>query len=86
MSPPGITRDNATLQERLPLGKFATNALILACAQLAYNILRWIGQNGLLGPDAPPRHLAKRRRIRTAMQELMYLAARLIYTARRQAG
>ena len=69
--------------ERLPSGKFATNALILACAQLAYNILRWIGQSGLLGPDAPPRHRAKRRRIRTVMQELMYLAARLIYTGRR---
>jgi hypothetical protein len=69
--------------ERLPSGKFATNALILACAVLAYNILRWIGQNGLLGPDAPPRHRAKRRRIRTVMQELMYLAARLIHTGRR---
>lgn len=41
--------------ERLPSGKFATNALVLACAQLACNLLRWIGQNGLLGPDAPPR-------------------------------
>jgi len=36
-----------------------------------------------LGPDAPPRHQAKRRRIRTVMQELMYLAARLIHTGRR---
>lgn len=69
--------------ERLPSGKFATNALVLGCAQLAYNILRWIGQNGLLGPDAPPRHKAKRRRIRTVMQELMYLASRLIRTGRR---
>jgi hypothetical protein len=69
--------------ERLPSGKFATNALVLACAALAYNILRWIGQNGLLGADAPPRHRAKRRRIRTVMQELMYLAARLIHSARR---
>ena len=68
--------------ERLPSGKFATNALILACAQLAYNILRWLGQNGLLGPHAPPRHRAKRRRIRTVMQELMYLAARMIHTGR----
>jgi hypothetical protein len=69
--------------ERLPSGKFATNAVVLACAALAYNILRWLGQNGLLGPDAPPRHRAKRRRIRTVMQELMYLAARLIHTGRR---
>ncbi|MEY6432518.1 IS1380 family transposase [Thioalkalicoccus limnaeus] len=68
--------------ERRPSGKFATNALVLACALLAYNILRWIGRNGLLGPDAPPRHRAKRRRLRTLMQELMYRAARLIYTAR----
>ena len=64
----------------MPSGKFTTNAAILAGAQLAYNILRWIGQNGLLGPDAPPRHRAKRRRIRTVMQELIYLAARLIHT------
>jgi len=69
--------------ERLPSGKFATNALVLACAMLAYNILRWIGQTGLLGPDTPPRAPAKRRRLRTVMQELMYVAARLISTGRR---
>lgn len=32
---------------------------------------------------APPRHPAKRRRLRTVMQELMYVAARLISTGRR---
>lgn len=69
--------------ERLPSGKFATNALVLACATLAYNILRWLGQSGLTGPGAPLRHPAKRRRIRTVMQELMYLAARVIETGRR---
>jgi len=69
--------------ERLPSGKFATNALVLACASLAYNILRWLGQTGLTGPHGPVRHPAKRRRIRTVMQELMYLAARFIETGRR---
>jgi hypothetical protein len=69
--------------ERLPSGKFATDALVLAGAQLAYNLLRWIGQSGLLGPDAPPRRKAKRQRLRTVMQELMYLAARLIRSGRR---
>jgi hypothetical protein len=69
--------------ERLPAGKFATNALAFACAVLAYNILRWIAQSGLLGPDAPPRHRAKRRRVRTVVQKLTYLAARLIHTGRR---
>ncbi|MEJ2045857.1 MAG: transposase, partial [Reinekea sp.] len=68
--------------ERLPSGKFTTNALILGCSMLAYNILRWIGQYGLLGPVSPKRHKAKRRRIKTVMQELMYVAVRLVRTAR----
>ena len=41
------------------------------------NILRLMGQRGLLGPDAPVRHSAKRRRIKTVMQELIYRAGRL---------
>jgi DDE family transposase len=64
--------------ERLPSGKFATNDLILAMAALIYNVLRHIGLTGLMSPQAPVRHPAKRRRIRTVMQELMYLAARLV--------
>lgn len=68
--------------ERLPSGKFSTNALVLATSMLAYNILRWIGQNGLLGPHSPKRKKAKRRRIKTVMQELMYVAARVIQTSR----
>jgi hypothetical protein len=69
--------------ERLPSGKFSTNALVLVCAMFAYNILRWLGQTGLTGPDAPLRHAAKRRRIRTVMQELIYLAGRMIKSGRR---
>ena len=69
--------------ERLPSGKFATNALVLACSVLTYNILRWIGQIGLTGPDAPLRHKAKRRRIKTVMQELIYLASKFTQTGRR---
>jgi hypothetical protein len=68
--------------ERLPSGKFATNALVLGTSVLAYNILRWIGQNGLLGSKSPKRNKAKRRRIKTVMQELMYVAARIIRTSR----
>lgn len=71
--------------ERLPSGKFATNDLVMACAVLAYNILRWIGLEGLTGPDVPIRHEAKRRRLRTVMQELMYVAARVIESGRRMA-
>ena len=69
--------------ERLPSGKFDTNDLVLAFAVLAYNILRWMGQRALLGPDAPVRHKAKRRRLKTVMQELMYMACRLVSSGRR---
>jgi len=71
--------------ERLPSGKFATNDLVMACAVLTYNILRWIGLIGLLRDDAPIRHQAKRRRLRTVIQELMYVAARLVESGRRLA-
>ena len=63
---------------RLPSGKFETNALVCRVAALAMDILRLMGQRGLLGPDAPVRHEAQRRRIRTVMQELIYRAGRLI--------
>ncbi|MBI4332544.1 MAG: IS1380 family transposase, partial [Chloroflexi bacterium] len=69
--------------ERLPSGKFETNALILTLAGLAYNILRSMGQRALLDGRSPVRHPAKRRRIKTVMQELIYLAARLVKTGRR---
>ena len=68
---------------RLPSGKFDTNYLVCQLAALAMNILRLMGQRGLLGPDAPVRHSAKRRRIRTVMQELIYRAGRLIEHGRR---
>ncbi len=69
--------------ERLPSGKFATNALVLTLGGFAYNILRILGQNGLLGKSSPVRHEAKRRRLKTVIQELMYLAARVIRSGRR---
>jgi hypothetical protein len=69
--------------ERLPSGKFATNALVMALGAFAYNILRFVGQTGLITPFGPMRHSAKRRRLRTVIQELMYLAGRLITTGRR---
>ena len=68
--------------ERLPSGKFATNALVMALGAFSYNILRFIGQTGLIAPFGPVRHSAKRRRLRTVIQELMYLAGRLISTGR----
>ena len=68
---------------RLPSGKFDTNYLVCQLAALAMNILRLMGQRGLLGEDAPVRHPAKRRRLKTVMQELIYRAGRMIETGRR---
>jgi hypothetical protein len=69
--------------ERLPSGKFATNSLIMSLAGLIYNIRRFIGQLALCADRSPVRHPAKRQRIRTVIQELMYRAARLIETGRK---
>ncbi len=69
--------------ERLPSGKFATNDLIMSLAAISYNMLRWIGLIGLTGTISPVRHPAKRRRLKTVIQKLMYRAARLIATGHR---
>lgn len=69
--------------ERLPSGKFASNDLILSLAALTYNLLRLLGQQTLTGDDAPIRHPAKRRRIKTVMQELLRVAAILTRHGRR---
>ncbi len=55
----------------------------MALAAMAYNLLRYVGQNTLIGPDAPLRKALHRRRIRTVMQEMIYKAARLVRHGRR---
>ena len=69
--------------ERLPSGKFYTSDAIVHLAAFAYNSLRSLGQLGLTGEIAPIRHPAKRRRIKTVLQEIMYRAAKLVPHARR---
>lgn len=69
--------------ERLPSGKFATNQLVMACGALVYNILRFIGQISLVTNNGIIRHEAKRRRLKTVIQELIYFAGRLIASGRR---
>jgi len=69
--------------ERLPSGKFDTNDCLLHLASFAYNCLRLMGQLGLTGELAPIRHPAKRRRLKTVLQEIMYRAAKFVAHARR---
>ena len=68
--------------ERLPSGKFATNALILELGMIAYNILRMIGQ-GTIGGRAPrQKRDVKRRRLRTVISNLIMLADHVTMHAR----
>ena len=69
--------------ERLPSGKFQTNELVLLLGMVAYNLLRMIGQESLREADAPIRKKVSRRRVRSVMQDLVYLACRLVKHARR---
>ena len=68
--------------DRLPSGKFATNALILELGMIAYNILRMIGQ-GTIGERAPrQKRDVKRRRLRTVISNLIMLAGYVTMHAR----
>jgi len=69
--------------ERLPSGHFTTNELVLCLGGMAYNILRIIGQESIKKSDAPLRKKAQRRRIRTVIQNLITLASRMVYHARK---
>lgn len=76
--------------ERLPSGKFATNALVLSLGMVAYNVLRLIGQQALkeqkrlpAAERAPLPEGISRRRLRSVIQDLMYLAAKLWHHSNR---
>lgn len=69
--------------ERLPSGKFETNALALELGMIAYNILRMIGQESLRKKDAPMKRQAFRRRLRTVIENLIMMASHLTSHARK---
>lgn len=70
--------------ERLPSGRFATNQRVMFLALLAFNLLRIIGQETLeyKGNPIKTAHRIKRRRLRSTIRDLIYLASRLIRHAR----
>lgn len=68
--------------ERLPSGKFDTNALVLELGMVAYNILRMIGQ-GTIGGRAPrQKRDVKRRRLRTVIGNMIMMASHVTTHAR----
>ena len=75
--------------ERLPSGRFMSNSFVLTCGLLAYNMLRLCGQeslredNGNVEKIPGYRKKANRRRVRSVILDLIYLACRVIHTSRR---
>ena len=71
--------------ERLPSGKFATNAIVLALGIFSYNLLRLIGQESLKSDDFPPtKHKVSRRRVRTVIDRYISLAVKMVSHARKR--
>lgn len=68
--------------ERLPSGKFATNALVMELTILAYNILQMIGQESLARRGTQSKHKVRRRRLRTVFSNLVMMAGHVITHAR----
>jgi hypothetical protein len=62
--------------KRMPSGTFKANALLLGVGMLANNVLRLLG---ILGKSViRHRHPAKRRRMKTIIQELVQIPARIL--------
>lgn len=64
--------------ESLPSGKFATNALILNLSALAFNSLRFIGQEALASGSMPVKGNVSRRRLRSVLQDLIYVGCKFV--------
>ncbi len=65
--------------ERLASGKFSTNALLLQLAMLSFNCLRIIGQSALKMSKLLPRKFkVVRRRLKSVMQDLIYIACKRV--------
>lgn len=70
--------------ERLPSGNFRANQHILDMGMIAYNILRGMGQQMLASGLVPGRKAeSERLRLRTVLQNLIYMAGRIVRHARR---
>ena len=67
--------------ERLPSGKFATNALVLELAMIAFNLLRMIGQESLKYKQ-PEKRRVRRRRLRTVIKHLVFCGSHVTRHAR----
>lgn len=71
--------------EKLPSGKFKTNALFLSLGTLAYNCLRILGQRALKMKELPLRSFdVTNRRLRSVMQYLICVGCKIVSHANRK--
>ena len=68
--------------ESLPSGKFATNTLILNLAAIAYNCLRFIGQQALKCAEIPVKLTVARRRSCSVLQDMIYAGCKIVSHAK----
>jgi len=68
--------------ERLPSGKFSSNYTIMLLGMIAFNLLRITGKQLLSTGSVPGAKRGKRLRIRTVIQNIMYMAGQYIEHAR----
>ncbi|GHT88193.1 hypothetical protein FACS1894137_16360 [Spirochaetia bacterium] len=70
--------------ERFPSGKFAVNAILLSLANIAFNVLRFIGQTALAAPDKIPvvfnrtRPKVQRMRLRKVISDLIQIPCKVV--------
>ena len=69
--------------EQLPSGKFKTNELVLELIQLAYNMLRMMGQVSLQLDGIPMKRPVRRRRLRTVLEHIIMTPAVVTRHARK---
>jgi len=68
--------------ERLPSGKFESNYGFMLLGMLAFNLLRFLGKE-LLATGLVPGKRGLRLRIRTVLQNIMYMACQYVAKARK---
>ena len=65
--------------ERLPSGKFAANALVLAIAAFRYNLERMIGQQCYEIKEVPVKQKSFHRRIHSVLLYIIRLPAAIVH-------
>lgn len=69
--------------EKFPSGKMNVNSLLLHIAMIAFNTLRYIGQQALRFKHLLPyKHNVKRKRLRKVIDDLIRVACKLVYHAK----